>query len=291
MCRFKIVTAVAVLLLCFGMLQSARSQESNGVAPRPIATTPSYPESPDGLKSFIEDMFGALKSGDQGSLSPYLSNLAIPDHGTWFKKIFGAEEGRRLEAKYEELLPQMPKKVSQILKYALDGRRTDVKVTLLQKPVDPKARLARAVTEAMIEPIPQYTVSGSSPSEKFGAYLGDFVYVDGAFRFMDTEVYQALSTAPPPRIRQGGNLTVASIIHKTAPIYPDEARVNRIQGTVVLHVVIGIEGMVIESEAVSGDPLLVNAATAAVRQWKYKPTLLNGRPVEVDTTVTLDFHL
>jgi TonB family protein len=87
------------------------------------------------------------------------------------------------------------------------------------------------------------------------------------------------------------DVAVKSLDHKVAPIYPNEARANRIQGTVVLHVVIGTDGSIKQTEPVSGDPVLAEAATVAVRQWKYKPTLLNAKSVEVDTIVKVDFHL
>lgn len=281
---------LAFLLFCYSTLQCAQSQEPKDSSAASSGAS-AYPESPDGLTSFIEDMLDAMKSGRTDRTSSYFSNLAIPDHSSWFVKIFGPEEGGRLDARYGELLPQAPNKISQRLKYALDSRRTDVKVTVLQKPVDPSARLGRVITEAMIQPVALYSASGTSPGEKYPAYLGDFVFVEGAFRYADTEVFQALSTAPPLRIRQGGNVTTASIVHKVAPNYPDEARLARTQGSVVLHVILGTDGAVKEVEPVSGDPVLSSAAIEAVKQWKYKPTLLNGQPVEVDTTITIEFHL
>ena len=93
------------------------------------------------------------------------------------------------------------------------------------------------------------------------------------------------------RIRQGGNVTAASLINKVNPEYPPLARQTRIQGTVHLHVIIGQDGSVQQLEVLSGHPLLVQAALDAVRQWKYRPTQLNGQPVEVDTTIDVIFSL
>lgn len=107
----------------------------------------------------------------------------------------------------------------------------------------------------------------------------------------DPEIFLALSTAPPARIRVSDDAALKSFDHKTAPIYPDEARANHVQGTVVLYFVIGTDGSIKEIEAISGDPALVKAASVAVQQWKYKPTLLNAKPVEVDAIAKLDFHL
>ena len=107
-----------------------------------------------------------------------------------------------------------------------------------------------------------------------------------------------IAAAPPPpkpvtptRIKQGGNVTAASIISQTRPVYPALARQARIQGNVVLHAIIDKNGNVAQLEVVSGHPLLVQAALDAVRQWRYKPTLLNGDPVEVDTTITVTFTM
>lgn len=104
--------------------------------------------------------------------------------------------------------------------------------------------------------------------------------------------------APPPpkptapqRIKQGGNVTAASIITQTRPVYPPLARQARIQGNVVLHAIIDKDGKVAQLEVVSGHPLLVQSALDAVKQWRYKPTLLNGEPVEVDTTITVTFTM
>jgi periplasmic protein TonB len=107
----------------------------------------------------------------------------------------------------------------------------------------------------------------------------------------------ATSAPPPPpppqvsRIKQGGNVQEAKIIARPSPVYPALARQARISGQVVLHAIIGKDGTVTQLEVVSGHPLLVQAALDAVRQWRYQPTLLNGEPVEVDTTITATFSL
>jgi periplasmic protein TonB len=93
--------------------------------------------------------------------------------------------------------------------------------------------------------------------------------------------------AAPARIKQGGQVTAASIITQTHPL----ARQARIAGTVVLHAIIDKDGKVAQLEVVSGHPLLVQAALDAVKQWRYKPTLLNGDPVEVDTTIQVTFTM
>jgi protein TonB len=108
----------------------------------------------------------------------------------------------------------------------------------------------------------------------------------------------ATGVAPPPpppkvtqRIKLGGSVQEAKILNRPQPTYPALARQARIQGAVVLHAIIDKDGTVTQLEVVSGHPLLVQAALSAVKQWRYQPTQLNGEPVEVDTTITVNFVL
>lgn len=93
------------------------------------------------------------------------------------------------------------------------------------------------------------------------------------------------------RIRLGGNVEEAKLIARIQPVYPVLAVQTRTQGNVILHAIIGKEGDVSELQVISGHPLLVEAALGAVRQWRYRPTLLNGFPVEVETTIAVSFVL
>jgi protein TonB len=78
---------------------------------------------------------------------------------------------------------------------------------------------------------------------------------------------------------------------RVQPIYPALGVQAHIQGNVVLHAIIAMDGRVVELQVISGHPLLVKAAMDAVSQWRYQPTLLNGQPVEVETTITVSFVL
>ena len=97
--------------------------------------------------------------------------------------------------------------------------------------------------------------------------------------------------APPQQIRIGGQVQAANLIHQVNPEYPAVAREARIQGTVRFNVSISKEGLVENLRVESGHPLLVQSAMEAVRQWKYRPVLLNGLPVAVQTVVDVNFTL
>jgi TonB family protein len=142
---------------------------------------------------------------------------------------------------------------------------------------------------------------------------GYFALVQGTFRRLDCKSLALQATTPvsggvggsgeqtgltkdtqgtpPTRIRIGGNVQKAKLIERVQPKYPEDALKDRITGTVLLHIIVERDGPVKHVEVVSGHPLLVQAAVDAVTQWKYQPTLLNGEPVEVDTTLDVMFVL
>ena len=93
------------------------------------------------------------------------------------------------------------------------------------------------------------------------------------------------------RIRQGGEVDPAQSIFRPQPVYPSLARSMRVSGVVQLIGVIGTDGHIKELRVLSGHPLLARAALDAVARWIYKPTLLNGTPVEVEAPITVTFRL
>lgn len=114
----------------------------------------------------------------------------------------------------------------------------------------------------------------------------------------------AAAAAPPPppesqesepriiqRIRRGGSVVEAMALSRPGPVYPELAKRARVQGDVELNAVIGVDGSIKELRVVAGHPLLVRAAVEAVSQWRYRPTTLNGDPVEVATQITVTFRL
>jgi TonB family protein len=95
----------------------------------------------------------------------------------------------------------------------------------------------------------------------------------------------------PQRIRVGGQVQAANLIKKVSPPYPALAKDARIEGQVRFTAIIGKDGTIQDLQLVSGHPLLAPAATEAVKQWMYKPTLMNGEPVEVITEIDVNFTL
>jgi len=99
------------------------------------------------------------------------------------------------------------------------------------------------------------------------------------------------SPSSSSRVRIGGNVLAASLVQHVRPVYPQIAKDNKIQGVVVLAVNVATNGTVSDARVITGAPLLVQPALDAVRQWVYKPVVLNGQAVEAVSTVTLNFAL
>jgi periplasmic protein TonB len=98
-----------------------------------------------------------------------------------------------------------------------------------------------------------------------------------------------ISSAPKSPIRVGGKLKAPRLISAPDPVYPILARQGKISGAVVIDAVIDAQENVVEMRAVSGQPILVLAATEALRHWKYEPTILGGEAIPVQLLVTITF--
>jgi len=104
-------------------------------------------------------------------------------------------------------------------------------------------------------------------------------------------IKQPAQPMPPRRIQVGGRVQEGKLVSGPRPVYPQIAIQARIQGTVRLEAVISREGTILNLRAVSGHPLLIPAALAAVQRWVFRPTSLNSEPVEVATVIEVNFTL
>jgi periplasmic protein TonB len=115
---------------------------------------------------------------------------------------------------------------------------------------------------------------------------------DGLVPLVDSRSHTVVPPPPPETKRVViGHIDPALLSHRVEPLYPALARQIRKSGKVELHAVIGMDGTIQSLEVVSGDPLFVQSALDAVKQWRYTPTKLNGHAVEVDTFITVIYTL
>jgi protein TonB len=125
-------------------------------------------------------------------------------------------------------------------------------------------------------------VPGGVPGGSMGGVMGSI---------LSSTPTVAPKIATPQRVRVSSGVSTGMLVRKVPPSYPPLARQARIQGTVILQATISKEGSIENLQLISGHPMLAPAAIEAVKQWKYKPYLLNGEPVEVETQVQVNFTL
>ena len=129
-------------------------------------------------------------------------------------------------------------------------------------------------------------VPGGIPGGQMGGVIGSVISATSSMAAVPRFV-----AATPQRIRVSAGVTKGMCIHREEPVYPVLAKSARVQGQVVMTAIIDTKGQIQDLQLVSGHPMLVPAAIAAVTKWRYRPYLLNGQPVEVETTITVIFTL
>lgn len=140
------------------------------------------------------------------------------------------------------------------------------------------------------EPMPADTDIGGVPGGVPGGQLG------GVIGGILGGVASTRAPAPPTEkvrapVRVGGHVRAPRPVYRPSPDYPTLAKQARIQGDVIIDAVIDKAGAVVEMKALSGPPMLIPAALAAVSSWKYEPTYLNDQPIDVQFIVTVHFEL
>ena len=125
-------------------------------------------------------------------------------------------------------------------------------------------------------------VPGGVPGGQMGGVIGGII---------SSTPVAVPKVATPQRVRVSQGVTQGLLLRKIQPAYPPLARQARIQGSVLLQAEISKEGTIQNLRLISGHPMLAPAAIEAVKQWRYKPYILNGEPVEVETQITVNFTL
>jgi periplasmic protein TonB len=130
-------------------------------------------------------------------------------------------------------------------------------------------------------------VPGGVPGGQLGGVIGGIISQTSNLG----AIPRFSAPTPPKRVRISQGVTKGLLLARITPAYPPLARAARVEGEVVLAAIISKDGTIKNLTLVSGHPMLVPAAIESVSQWRYRPYLLNGEPVEVETTITVTFTL
>jgi len=279
------------VLLCLGPPRD-RAQEKPTTATANAREV--YQHTGTGLEKQFDELLRAYQAGDRPRLDAAMSSFSLPNPQVWFVEMFGPSQGDKLVNSYAKSFAGFQPQITGIIEHY--GKNTDLRLAAhLSKAWDLQDTVATGIDSSTVVPLKNVSIEAYNlwlSPEGHGAagtaWMESFVYLDGAFRYLGggaspfwvrpTMVVHTISPEPV-------------LIHVVSPIYPVAARAKEIEGTVRLHVLIGKDGRVSKIEVLSGPKPLQQAAVDAVKQWRYKPPLLAGEPVSIETVTDVVFSL
>jgi TonB family protein len=241
-------------------------------------STAFYPNNPSGLRQLLDEMLAAARQDDHTKLQALIREAEIPDYENWFTTTFGREKGESAAGSYGETLQKDQKDFQDLLIQLsqLEGEFSIQKVDTAKK--------YGTLTGPVDEYIADWKETGP-PTGQEVQHIAEFFFIEGQFRWNNIVQFYPFQSGKP------NSFVAAKLVKRVAPEYPEEARQKSIQGTVILNVILRKDGSVTVQNVAAGDPILSPAAIEAVRQWRYEPTLINGRPFEVQTKINVVFEL
>ncbi len=263
-----------------------------------------YPDSQAGLKQFAADVLKAQRENDTALAQQLLDSVVLPNFREWYSKNFNEYAVARAVPAYSANGPRLPAQLATVfLNTFRDGFRNIEAIRFEDEQSACSSAPVFSAMTARISRVPLYELRFTH-GDRFQRVFA-FAHVDGTFRLilladLSKPIAAAGSPATNPstkplssedRLTLGASVTAARLVCRVQPYYPEEARRQRISGTVRFHAIIGKDGSIKQLEVLTGAPQLVTAAQWAVSQWRYHPTLVNGEPVEVDTTIDVIYSL
>ncbi len=256
----------AVFLLAF-YATTPFSPQQKQEAPTPQASAvASYPDKPGGLKKLIGEILKAKKAGDQKTLGAYLDALEVPGADEWFQRVFGNSQGSTLADSYKTTKRSRSYGLADTFDFVVREKMTDIDVRRFNETCDPDAsehQYPVLTARQLQEPLYEVRLMHAN----YGKVLWFFAYIDGGFRYLGELRLSATPFAgrappggvnkgpvagEPRRIRVGGQVQQAALIHQIPPAYPENARQARLQGTVRLLALIGRDGSVQRLDLLQG---------------------------------------
>ncbi len=304
---------VALVMACL-FAPFSPSQEPARIPPIPppatIAPVPDYPDSTSGLEHLAKDIIEAQKENDGARAEALLRSLILPTPRVWYETTFGPVIAKSEGMLYAWATPSLPATLASDFLNAQSQHFSHLEVHRYDKTCDDDAgELAFGILHARLEQVPIYEIRFLLSGNRF-LRMYAFAFVDGGFRFilppkLEGNVFASSSGITSPsspnsdsesgpdtqRAKLTEQVQAAKIVYQVPPTYPAKARHERLQGTVTLHALITKDGSIRKLYVLKGYCSLAEASVLAVKQWRYKSTLLNGEPVEVDTTIRVIFEL
>lgn len=293
---FRVILIAALSLFTFFVISPAAGQE-NGVQ----QSVNAYSDSENGLKRLFEDIMGAAKSHDKKKETQLVHGLMLPGDSSWFKDVFGRVLGERALMDYKREASSLESNLRRVLDGNAKAGMTDFKVKRITDPdsvehtarnvlndMEPRQALYQVDFMGKESPTMILTLQPHGPSfQSSGDPNGYFFYIDGSFRFLPVSAFLNL---PANRSNPGFNPPPVPIAtYAPGPALPEQARKEGVSGTVRLKLVVDAKGRVKSATVKDGDPRLIEAAETCVRRWRFKPPLVDGKPVESQIEAEISF--
>lgn len=281
---------VALLLLLSASPMAIPSQGQSNSAP----TSETYANTAEGLKQSLSDMRAAAKEGNGERLAALVKGTEIPNCDAWLHKMYDSDKADSWMGLCDaKVLASKEKSMHELFNRLAheDGRILTRKVN--DNP-QPGKGLEWGWLQAIKQPLDIYWASwlpSGEPKESEADPIGYFMFIDGEFRWES-----GIQSFKPSQTRRA-NIVMPKLTKKVDPVYPAGASANHISGTVRVYFVIGADGVVhinphaTKEDGFSDDPDLVKAAADAVRQWRYQPLTIDGKPVDMDFHADIVFAL
>jgi protein TonB len=192
----------------------------------------------------------------------------------------------------------LPTQLLQRALYVPTAPKAAAQHSAVQQTSSASATPIRNLYQIPTDPLPIISTepTGNAPAPTGFNISSDWIGGDSVPGGDQTKVFQpnpptVVHQPQPATLKIGGSILEGMLISKTAPAYPILARTTHTSGTVILAATISKEGTIVNLRVLSGHPLLTQAALDAVKTWRYHPYLLNGQPVEVETTINVIFSM
>lgn len=279
---------------------SAPARAQNPEHPKPaspqeqaeaVETTefPEYPDTAEGLENLMNEMLRLRRSGDRKTLAVYAKSLELPDGDAWFSRVFGAEAGSQIA---EQTAPMRNNTEHEAVNMIGTMQREGL------VGVKAVAFTAACNDDATAEEYPilvlrqhqetLYDVRFRDSARQ--TIWGFFVYADGGFHYaampQRMRLHDALGPPAPGRQKVDASVQAGKLVYKVAPDYSRLKNSPNTSRNVVLYAVIAKDGSVRDVSLLEGACGPSEVVISAFRQWRYSPTLVNGEPVELETTAS-----
>ncbi|HUO35284.1 MAG TPA: energy transducer TonB [Candidatus Acidoferrum sp.] len=256
---------------------------------------PQYSDTQQGLEDFMNEMSRLEELGDKSAFAVYAKSLEVTDPVLWFASAFGSEIGAEIADSTAASRRKTEAEARAVIASARKSGWTSVRAVKFTDPCNREAtaeeypflRLRRNTT-----PLYDVRFHGAEREQVWGF----FAYIDGGFRYLGMPQRKAFEDALKKTESDGNTLLEVStdaqgakLIDGTLPVLPEGTRPLGESEAVTLRAQIGRDGSVRQLEVVEGVCDLSEAAVAAVKRWRYKPTFLDGKPVETTTSIQVQF--